>query len=105
MPELYASHDLLLLPSICEGSATVSYEALSYGLPVICTPNSGTVIEHEKDGLLIPIRSSDAIVQSIEQFLNQPELLKKMSLEALHTSTKYDANQYGRRLLKAIYED
>ena len=105
IPELYASHDLLLLPSICEGSATVSYEALSYGLPVICTPNSGTVIEHEKDGLHIPIRSSDAIVDSIEQFLAKPDLLKKMSQEALHTSTKYDANQYGRRLLKAIYED
>jgi len=105
MPELYASHDILLLPSICEGSATVSYEALSYGLPVICTPNSGTVIEHKKDGLLIPIRSSDAIVKSIEQFLTKPDLLKKMTQEALQTSTKYDANQYGRRLLKAIYED
>jgi len=105
MPELYASHDLLLLPSICEGSATVSYEALSYGLPVICTLNSGTVIEQGKDGFLIPIRSSDAIVLSIEQFLTKPDLLKKMSKEALHTAQKYDANQYGRRLLKAIYED
>jgi len=105
MPELYASHDILLLPSICEGSATVSYEALSYGLPVICTPNSGTVIEHEKDGLLIPIRSSDAIVKTIEQFLTKPELLRKMSKEAFITAQKYDANQYGKRLLKAIYED
>src|SRR5208283_380502 len=40
--------DVFLLPSICEGSATVTYEALAHGLPVICTPNTGSVV---RDGM------------------------------------------------------
>src|SRR5207244_3760976 len=38
----YAWADVFLLPSVCEGSATVTYEALTAGLPVLCTPNTGS---------------------------------------------------------------
>ena len=41
MPELYAWADVFVLPSVCEGSATVIYEALAAGLPVVCTPYAG----------------------------------------------------------------
>ena len=34
----YRWADVLLLPSVCEGSATVTYEALQHGLPQIVTP-------------------------------------------------------------------
>lgn len=37
----YAWADALILPSLFEGSATVISEAVSMGLPVICTPNAG----------------------------------------------------------------
>ena len=40
----FAWADVFLLPSICEGSATVCYEALAYGLPVITTRNAGSVV-------------------------------------------------------------
>ncbi|MEJ0001123.1 MAG: glycosyltransferase [Verrucomicrobiota bacterium] len=40
----YAWADVLLLPSICEGSATVTYEAMAQGVPVVCTPQTGSVV-------------------------------------------------------------
>src|SRR5262249_26998163 len=44
MLQHFAWADVLLLPSVCEGSATAIYEALAASLPVICTANSGSVV-------------------------------------------------------------
>jgi glycosyltransferase involved in cell wall biosynthesis len=41
MPEVYRWADLLVLPSVCEGSAAVLYEALAAGVPVLCTRSAG----------------------------------------------------------------
>ncbi len=50
MPDLYRWADVFVLPSIVEGSAAASYEALLSGLPVVATPNTGSIVE---DGLRI----------------------------------------------------
>jgi glycosyltransferase involved in cell wall biosynthesis len=65
MAELYDWADVFVLPSICEGSAMVTYEALLWGLPVITTPNAGSVVRDTVDGFIIPIRDSDAIAQKL----------------------------------------
>jgi len=57
-----------VLPSICEGSATVTYEALASGVPVICTPKTGSMVRHGVDGNIVPIRNPEAIAQSIENY-------------------------------------
>lgn len=43
MLEHFAWADVFVLPSICEGSAIVIYEAVALKLPVICTPNAGAL--------------------------------------------------------------
>jgi len=43
MPELFTWADVFVLPSVVEGSATVIYEAVASGLPVVCSPNSGAL--------------------------------------------------------------
>ena len=47
-------HDALVLPSIVEGRALVQQEALSCGLPIIVTPNTGgeDLIEEGTTGYL-----------------------------------------------------
>src|SRR5207245_11203657 len=44
MMGLYDWADVFVLPSICEGSALVTYEALASGIPLIATPNTGAWI-------------------------------------------------------------
>jgi len=98
----FAWADVFLLPSICEGSATVCYEALAYGLPVIATPNTGSVVRDGVDGFIVPIRDAEAIAERIERLADDRELLAAMSKSALERASEYTTEEYGRRLLSAL---
>jgi glycosyltransferase involved in cell wall biosynthesis len=98
----FAWADVFLLPTLCEGSATVCYEALSHGLPVITTPNAGSVVRDGVDGFIVPIRDSVAIVDRIKRFLDDNDLWTTMSANALARSAEYNLEKYGERLLAAL---
>jgi glycosyltransferase involved in cell wall biosynthesis len=100
----YAWADLFVLPSLCEGSATVSYEALASGLPVITTPNAGSVVRDGLDGFIVPIRDSDALAAKIELLAGDPELLKWMSQNACQRAQEFSWERYGERLTRAIQD-
>ena len=50
--------DVFFLPSICEGSATVIYEAMMMGLPVVTTPNAGSIVTDGLNGFIVPVRDT-----------------------------------------------
>ncbi|HEY9346513.1 MAG TPA: glycosyltransferase family 4 protein, partial [Inquilinus sp.] len=98
----YAWADVFLLPSVCEGSATVTYEALAAGLPVITTPNTGSVVRDGTDGFVVPIRDVDAIVQSLHLLRADRARLSEMSHNAKLRAQDFDLAGYGRRLCDAL---
>ncbi len=102
MAAQFAWADVFLLPSLYEGSATVVYEALAAGLPVVCTHNTGSVITDGEGGYLVPLRSPEVIAARLEQLASDPELLRHMSLTARHIADEYTVNKYGERLLAAV---
>jgi len=73
-------HDVLVLPSLFEGFALVISEAISQGLPVITTPNSGGTecIRDGVEGCLVPIRDSLAIASRLQQLAGNREQLAAM---------------------------
>jgi len=75
----YNDADVFLLPSLCEGSATVVYEALACQLPIITTINSGTIITDGVEGNIIEIKSSSAIEETLSLYLNNEYLVKIIS--------------------------
>jgi glycosyltransferase involved in cell wall biosynthesis len=96
--------DVFLLPSLCEGSATSTYEAMARGLPVICTPETGSVVRDGLDGFLIPMREAGAIVAKIAALAENPALLGALSISARHRSADFTLEKYGDRLLAAFRE-
>lgn len=98
----FANADVFLLPSICEGSATAVYEALAAGLPVITTPNTGTVVRDGVDGFIVPIRDTDAIVGALATLAEDRALLRQMARNAAERSAAYDLAAYGLRLREAL---
>ena len=98
----YAWADVFLLPSICEGSAVATYEALACGVPVITTPNTGSIVRNNIDGYIVPIRDVDAIVSKLELLISQPKLLKQINTEALKISEFGSLASYQTRLLHVL---
>lgn len=100
--EHYAWADVFLLPSICEGSAGVCYEALAAGLPVITTPNAGSVVRDGMDGFIVRIRDAEAIAEKLESLARNGDLLEWMSSNARERAREFTVEKYGERLNAAI---
>ena len=84
----YSNADIFVHPSVVapngdkEGIPGTIIEAMSAGLPVISTYNSGIpyVIEHDKTGLLVEEHDIKALSKSIENLITDPALRKKIGL-------------------------
>jgi len=76
--------DVLVLPSLAEGCALVVLEALACGLPVIITPNTGSLefVRDGREGYVVPIRNADAIADRLSALNQDRELLVNMSRNA-----------------------
>lgn len=98
----FAWADVFVLPSICEGSATATYEALAAGLPVICTPNTGSLVRDGIDGFIVPVRSSAALVERLDTLARHSWLVEQMSQNAKRRSSDLSLDAYAARLLAAL---
>jgi glycosyltransferase involved in cell wall biosynthesis len=79
MPAVYRDADVLVLPSVNEGSALVVLEAMASGLPVIVTPNAGAdAVRDGIDGFVVPIRSPEAIAERLEALRADGALMREM---------------------------
>jgi glycosyltransferase involved in cell wall biosynthesis len=99
---MYHWADVLVLPSICEGSAVSTYEALACGVPVITTPNAGSVIRDGMDGFVVPIRNPDAIAACLQSLLEDRDLLSQMSVNARQRSKEFSLDRYAARLISLL---
>ncbi len=102
VPAHYEWADVLVAPSISEGSANVCYEALAAGLPVIATPNTGSVVRDGVDGFLVPIRSSQDLADRIGRLAADRALLTRLSKNAIERAAEFTWTKYGERLVAAV---
>lgn len=98
----YAWADLLVLPTLAEGSANVCYEAMARRLPVITTPAAGSQVRDGQDGFIVPTRDPEALAERIERLTRDRRLLKQMSEAAFEQAKKFDLEHYASRLTAAI---
>jgi glycosyltransferase involved in cell wall biosynthesis len=98
--DMYKESTIFVFPSIEEGSAKVTYEAMAAGLPVITTENSGSVVRNGLDGFIIPIRDSTAIREKISYFYENPEMIEIMSANALENIKNYTWQRYRDTLIQ-----
>ena len=50
---------MFVLPSLAEGSAEVTYEAIAAGVPVVTTRAAGSVVRDGIEGRIVPERDPD----------------------------------------------
>lgn len=95
----YQWADVFLLPSVCEGSATSTYEAMAYGLPVVVTRSTGSIARHQEDGLVIEATDPDAICSAITQLYDDPDLLYRLGKSSQQRAEYGSLTAYEQRLM------
>ena len=83
LPSLYAIMDLVVLPSLFEGMPRVVIEAAAMGIPAVVTNVKGNreVVEHGRNGYLVPYGDVQALADAILEILMDPEKAKCMGEE------------------------
>jgi glycosyltransferase involved in cell wall biosynthesis len=100
---LYQESNAFILPSYYEGFPNVILEAMSCGLPTIATNVGGIpeMIQHKRNGLLIPPRNSTAITKALTNILTDESLRSEMSKNARYLAEKqYSWNNISNEYLK-----
>ena len=100
----YHQADVFSLPSYFEGSALVVSEAMASGLPCVVTEAAGSLIEHRRDGWIVPPGEPGELADALEALLDDPGLRTRLGDAARRTAEAYSLASYGRRLV-AAYAD
>jgi glycosyltransferase involved in cell wall biosynthesis len=104
LAELYREADAFALPSLAEGSALVTYEAMATGLPCVVTRSAGSLVEHRRDGLIVPAGEPDALARALTELMEAPDWAHALGAAARKSAEGCDVKQYGERLLTAYRE-
>jgi glycosyltransferase involved in cell wall biosynthesis len=98
VPARLAEADLFVLPSRSEAFPNAVLEAMSIGLPPIASSVGGVpeVIEHERNGILVPPDDPAALASAICRFMADPAAAAQMGAAArVHANTFSFAKMVG----------
>jgi glycosyltransferase involved in cell wall biosynthesis len=107
MPALFATVDIVVLPSYREGLPKSLIEAAACGLPLVATdvPGCREVITDGEDGLLVPVRDAVALAAAIARLIDDRKLAARLGAAA----RKKALSQFDERIVIdrtiAVYQE
>jgi len=107
MVALLGAVDIVVLPSYREGLPRTLVEAAACGLPLITAdvPGCREVVSDGIDGLLVPVRNSDAIAQAIQTLLEDPALARQLGEAARAKARNYFDERIVIERTLGVYEE
>ncbi|HEY1807827.1 MAG TPA: glycosyltransferase, partial [Acidobacteriaceae bacterium] len=104
VPELMRKADLLILPSIEEGSALVTSEARASGCVLVVSDAAGAICRHGENALVHKAGDVDQLTEHLTQLEMNRDLLAKLRESSLRSVDEITWKAAGRRLLAAYQE-
>ncbi len=97
MPNMYALMDIFALPSYREGFPRAPMEASAMRVPCVVTNVRGCreAVEHERNGLIVPLRDVDALAGALIRLLRDHDLRRAMG----DTGRRMAHEQFDERLV------
>jgi glycosyltransferase involved in cell wall biosynthesis len=92
--------DIVVFPSLWEGTPLTVFEALAMGKPIVATDADGLldVLTDRKDALIVPKANADALAKAISSLLETPAAGAGLSAEARKTGQRYDIAAFVRKM-------
>lgn len=102
--KVFNESDVFVLPSLAEGFALVTLEALSSGCPVICSTNSGCndVIVDGENGFVVNVSNDNQLKDKIDWFLLNMDKIPSMKNNARRTVDNHAWSDYRRNVFNSV---
>lgn len=106
IPDLLNCVDCYIMPSFREGLSKAMMEAMTYGLPIICSKIRGNVdlVGDSEGGILVEPSDTDGFAAAIKNMAEDETLRKKMSERNLKEIQKYSLDTVISQL-ENIYKE
>ena len=104
VPELMRRSDLLVLPSVEEGSALVTSEARASGCVLLVSDAAGAICRHMENALVHRVGDVDQLTEHLTLLDANRDLLEKLRGASLNTADEITWKAAGRKLLSAYKE-
>jgi glycosyltransferase involved in cell wall biosynthesis len=96
---------VFVLSSLFEGFGNVIVEALAVGTPVVatdCPYGPGEILEHERSGLLVPVRAPEALAEALDRVLADPALRERLSVTGRERAQAFTAQVIAAQYADAL---
>jgi glycosyltransferase involved in cell wall biosynthesis len=99
VPDLLAAARVFVLASRHETHSIAVLEAMAAGKAIVVTdiPAFEGVIEHRRNGLVVPFADETALADAIVELLGDDDLRKRLALAAREDARLYDSHDTARR--------
>lgn len=105
MEELYQKASVFVLPTLEEGSARVTYEAMARSIPIVTSPHSGWVGRDSEHGIEVPIRDKNALADAILRMFTDDEFRQACGVAGRTLiASEYTWEHYEERVWEAYRE-
>ena len=104
VPELMRESDILVLPTIEEGSALVTSEARGSGCVLVVSEAAGAICRHMENALVHRVGDVSTLAQHITLLHQDRALLESLRAASLATVPELSWSAAGRMLLEAYRE-
>jgi glycosyltransferase involved in cell wall biosynthesis len=103
--EALSALDLVVFPSLWEGTPLTVLETLAMGKPIVSTDADGLqdVLTNGQNAIMVPKRDASMLGQAIIALANSPSERVRLAAQARITGTQYDIALFVRKM-ERLYE-
>ena len=95
-----SAFDIVVFPSLWEGTPLTAFEALASGKPIVATDADGLldILTDRRDALVVPRRNAGALASAVIELIEQPGLAERLARGARATGARYDITRFVRKM-------
>jgi glycosyltransferase involved in cell wall biosynthesis len=105
--DYYRQHDILVLPTLSEGTPRVLVEARANSLPIVSTNAGGipTSVTAGVDGVLVSPKDAEAIARGIDRIVEDGDFRRKLIRNGLKTAKGMDIEHFVETISSYLREN